>query len=151
MSQSLSKIYIHATFGTRGRFPWINDKIAPKLHAYIASILKENGSPAVIINSVPDHIHVLFRMSKTVTISQLLEDMKKSSSVWMKAQSPETSSFYWQKGYGAFSVSRSGVETVSRYIANQKEHHEHMSYREELEGFMKKYDVDEYDPKYFWD
>lgn len=150
MSQSLSILYTHATFGTKGRNPWINEEIATDLHAYMASIFKVLDSPAVIINSMPDHIHVLFRMSKTVTIAEVIEEAKKSSSRWMKNQPMGSQSFYWQRGYGAFSVSGSHLAAVTRYIARQKEHHEKLTYREEVERLMKKYNVEEYNPEYYW-
>jgi putative transposase len=151
MSQSLSKFYAHVIFGTKGRKPWINEDIAPHLHSYLASVLKELESPALIINSMPDHVHALIRMSKMVTISEVMELMKKSSSKWVKRQAFGTPFFYWQKGYGAFSVGRSQIDVVTKYIADQKEHHRTMTYREEVESMMKRYGVAEYDPDYYWD
>lgn len=151
MSQSLSGIYIHATFGTKERNPWINEEIADNLHAYAASVLFELDSPAVIINSIPDHLHILFRMSKNITVAEIIEEVKKSSSKWMKNQPNGTSSFYWQRGYGAFSVSCTHLDVVTRYIARQKEHHIRLTYKEEIERLMKKYNVKGYDPGYYWD
>jgi putative transposase len=149
MSQSLSKLYIHLTFSTKGRAPIIHDEIRDDLHSYLAGTFKRVDSPALIINSVPDHIHALFRMSKNVSLAKILEELKKSSSKWMK-ENTGNPSFYWQIGYGAFSVSSSKIETTMRYIARQKEHHKQLSYRKEIEKFMKEYDVVEYDPVYFW-
>jgi putative transposase len=151
MSQSLSKIYIHTIFSTKGRNPWINEAIAPHLHAYMASILKKLNNPAVIVNSMPDHIHILFRLSKSMSISQVMEQVKKSSSIWIKRQSFGVPYFYWQKGYGAFSIGRTQVDVITQYIANQKEHHRTMTYREEVENFMKRYGMVDYDPDYYWD
>jgi len=151
MSQSLSRIYIHATFGTKFRTRFINEEIAPKLHEYMAGIFTELDSPALIINSMPEHIHVLFRLSKNVTLAKLMEEVKKSSSKWMKRQPLATNSFYWQKGYGAFAVNDSHVHVVTRYIANQKKHHQKMTYREEVEKLMAKYNVNEYNPDFYWD
>lgn len=151
MSQSLSTLYIHATFSTKSRNHWINEQISDSLHAYLASILKNLNSPALIINSMPDHIHLLFRLSKTITIAGVMEEIKKSSSKWMKIQPQGNSLFYWQRGYGAFSVSGSHLEVVTRYIANQKHHHKKMTYREEVERLMEKYNVKEYDPEFYWD
>lgn len=151
MSQSLSAIYIHVTFATKYRNHWINEIISENLHAYIASILKDLDCPALIINSMPDHIHILFRMSKTVTIAQVIEEIKKSSSKWIKKQSSGNPSFYWQRGYGAFSVSSSHLDVVQKYIAKQKEHHKRVDYSNEIEHFMKKYNVKGYDPGYYWD
>lgn len=149
MSQSLSKLYIHLTFSTKGRQPLINRATQSDLHSYMAGIFKRNESPAIIINSVPDHLHVLFRLSKNVALARVVEQLKKSSSKWMKEQTGNLS-FYWQRGYGAFSVSSSKVDLVARYIARQEEHHKRMSYQEEIERFMKEYDVLEYNADYFW-
>jgi len=151
MGQSLSKIYIHLIFGTKNRGHLINGEIASDLHAYIASILKKSGCQSIIINSVPDHVHILFRMSKNISLAKVIEQLKKSSSKWMKNQPTITDQFYWQRGYGAFSVSGSKVDTVSKYIANQKEHHKDLSYKEEVELFMKRYKIAKYNPEYYWE
>ena len=149
MSQSLSKLYIHLTFSTKARMPMIDKSIQDDLHSYLAGTFKSMERPALIINSVPDHIHALFRMSKNVSLAKIIEQLKKSSSKWMK-ENTGNKSFYWQTGYGAFSVSSSKIKTTTRYIARQEEHHQHLSYREEIERFIQKYDVVEYNPDYFW-
>lgn len=151
MGQSLSKIYMHLVFGTKNRDHLIKEEVAPDLHAYIASILKKSGCSAIIINSVPDHVHILFRLSKNIALATVIEQVKKGSSKWMKIQPVVSNQFYWQRGYGAFSVSDSKVDTVSKYIANQKEHHKNLSYKEELELFMYRYRVEKYKPEYFWE
>jgi len=92
----------------------------------------------------------LFRLSKNIALSKIVEEVKKGSSRWMKERT-DNSSFYWQTGYSAFSVSSSKVNTMTRYIARQQEHHKHLSYREEIERFMREYDVVEYNPDYFWE
>lgn len=149
MSQSLTKLYIHLTFSTKDRLPIIPKSTKTNLHSYLAGTFKSLKSPALIINSVPDHIHALFRMSKNVSLAKVVEQIKKSSSKWMK-ETTGNKSFYWQTGYGAFSVSSSKIETTTRYIARQEIHHQHLSYREEIEKFIQKYDVVEYNPDYFW-
>ncbi len=149
MGQSLSQLYVHLTTGTKFRHPYITEEIEPELHSYIGGILKNKESPAIKINSVPDHIHILFRLSKNYALAKVVEDVKKSSSRWMKRQGVE--GFTWQIGYGAFSVSSSQLEVVKRYIVNQKEHHKVKTYEEEVEKFIKEYDIIEYDKKYFWD
>lgn len=153
MGQSLSQLYIHLTFGTKGRLPLIteNSENEARLHAYMAGILKDMQSPALIINSVPDHIHILFRLSKNYALAKVVEEIKKSSSKWVKTEIPEMKIFQWQTGYGAFSVSSSKVEIVKNYIANQKEHHKKVDHKHEVEKFVKQYDIIEYDEKYFWD
>ena len=151
MGQSLTAVYCHITFSTKKRQPLIRESISEPLHAYMASILKNMDSPAIIINSMPDHIHILLRISKTRTIADLVEEIKKSSSKWIKMQPDGDTSFFWQRGYSAFSISASHVNAISRYIANQKKHHQKMTYRQEIEKLMRKYRVTEYDPSYFWD
>ena len=151
MSQSLSQLYIHLTFGTKRRRPIINPEWESDLHAYMAGILQQYESPALIINSVPDHIHIFFRLSKNYALARVVEEVKKGSSKWVKGIKNGNSNFYWQGGYGAFSVSGYAVDIVKAYIENQKEHHRKRSYHEEVEEFIKDYDIIEYSPEYFWD
>ena len=148
MGQSLSQMYIHLVFGTKNRYPFIAEKIAPNLHGFIAGILKKMDSPAIIINSMPDHIHIFFCLSKNHSLADVVEEIKKTSSVWMKVNG--VPGFYWQPGYGSFSVSGSKVKIVERYIQQQQEHHLKMSFQEEVERFFKEYNVAGYDPVYFW-
>ena len=148
MGQSISQLFVHLTFGTKGRYPFITEEIEPQLHAYMAGIFRNKDSIALKINSVPDHIHILFRLSKNHALAKVVEDVKKQTSKWMKVKG--INKFTWQIGYGAFSVSSSKVYVVKKYIANQKNHHKVKSYREEIEEFIKEYDIIEYDEKYFW-
>ena len=111
-------------------------------------ILKSKECPVLKINSVPDHVHILFRLSKNHALAKIVEVVKKESSKWMKTKG--VTGFTWQIGYGAFSVSSSKVESVIKYISNQKQHHKTKTYKEEVEEFIKNYDIIEYDAKYFW-
>lgn len=106
-------------------------------------------SPALLINSVSDHSHILFRLSKNYALANVIEQLKKDSSKWIKEHTSQQK-FAWQGGYGAFSVSSSKVGTVEKYILNQKEHHKRISYIEEVEQFFKEYDVIDYNEVYFW-
>lgn len=151
MGQSLSQMYIHLVFGTKSRYPFIKVECEERLHAYMAGILKNMESPAIIINSVPDHVHILFRLSKNYALAKVVEQVKKESSKWMKEIVTGDKNFTWQIGYGAFSVSSSALETVKKYVKRQKQHHEVQSFQEEIEEYIKHYDIIEYDPKYFWD
>ena len=150
MGQSLSQLYVHLTFGTKNRYPFIQNEIGQLLHKYIAGALKKYESPAIIINSVPDHVHLLFRLSKNFALAKIVEEIKKQSSKWIKEKGKEYMQFSWQSGYGAFSVSSSKLETIRKYIINQQEHHKKISYQEEVEKFIKQYDIIEYDSIYFW-
>jgi len=148
MGQSLVQMYIHLTFGTKGRRPLITDKVEERLYAYIAGILKKYDSPALIINSVPDHIHILLRLSKNFALAKIVEDVKKDSSKWMKKEG--IFDFKWQLGYGAFSISYYNVDIAINYIKKQKEHHNVKTYKEEIDGYMTGHNITEYDKKYFW-
>lgn len=151
MGQSLSQMYIHLIFGTKGRVPWITASIEKRVHAYMAGTLQRYESPALIINSVPDHVHILFRLSKNYALARVVEEVKKQSSKWIKTIEGGPAQFRWQIGYGAFSVSSSKVDVVKRYIENQREHHGYQTYQEEIEQYVKEYDIIEYNSNYFWD
>ena len=148
MGQSLSQLYVHLVFGTKRRHPFIVKRVETGLHSYMAGILKNMESPALKINSLPDHVHILFRLSKNYTLVKIVQNVKKDSSIWMKKQN--IPGFGWQNGYGAFSVSRYKIETVTSYISNQKEHHKVISFKEEIERFISQSDIIEYNSDYFW-
>jgi REP element-mobilizing transposase RayT len=99
---------------------------------------------------VEDHVHILCNLSRTVTIAQLVEDSKKTTSKWMKEQGTAHRDFYWQGGYGSFSVSQSNVEQVRTYIANQEEHHRTVSFQDEFRALCRKHGI-EIDERYVWD
>ena len=151
MPQSLSKIYIHLVFSTKNHQPFIDEQIQPELYAYMAKILyDECSSPAKIIGGVEDHAHILLNLSRTCTVAHLVEMVKKRSSKWIKTKGEKYRAFQWQTGYGAFSVSTSAVATVTRYIANQREHHRKSSFKDEFREFLNEHGI-EYDEKYVWD
>jgi REP element-mobilizing transposase RayT len=129
----------------------ITEKIEPELYAYIAKVLfDECRSPAEIIGGEKDHIHILFAMSRTRTMAQIVETVKKRSSKWMKTKGVGFRLFRWQTGYGAFSVSVSNEQVVKAYIANQKEHHRKNGFQREFRGILRKHNV-EFDENYVWD
>jgi putative transposase len=150
MPQSLARVHIHLIFGTKNREPVLADAIRPSLHAYMATVLADVKCPAVIINSVSDHVHVLFQLGRTVALATAVEEVKKSSSKWLKAQSPALAGFAWQAGYGAFSVSESNAPRVANYIRNQESHHRVKSFQDEYRGFLRRHKV-EFDERYVWD
>ena len=150
MPQSLARLNIHLIFSTKNREPLIGDGVRESLHAYMATVLKNMGCPAVLINSVQDHVHLLFDLSRSVSVSQVVEEIKTSSSKWIKKQGSEFEYFAWQAGYGAFAVSESNVQTVREYIANQTEHHRHKTFQEEYRLFLERHCV-MFDERYVWD
>ena len=123
MSQSLSKVLVHLVFSTKNREAFITADIEPKLHAYMVGILRELKSPSLLINGMQDHIHALFRLSPKIALSEVIMEVKRGSSKWIKTQGTQFHSFYWQNGYGSFSIGQSGVEQTISYIRNQKTHH----------------------------
>ena len=150
MPQSLARLHIHLVFSTKNREPRITDTVRDALHCYMATVLQNLGCAPVLINSVEDHAHLLFDLARTISISQAVEDVKKSSSKWVKTQGPEFAGFAWQAGYGAFAVSESNVETVRAYIANQREHHRTKTFQEEYRAFLERHKV-AFDERYVWD
>lgn len=150
MGQSLVKNYIHIVFSTKNRLPMINESIEQELYSYIGGICNNLECLPIKIGGEKDHIHILCLLSKKIALTKLLEEIKSHSSKWIKTKDESLKSFYWQNGYGAFSVNPSQVETVVTYIENQKEHHRKTSFQEEYRAFLKKYNV-EYDEQYVWD
>ncbi len=150
MPQSLARLHVHLVFSTKNREPIITDSVRPSLHAYMATVLQNLNCHPVLINSVEDHIHLLFELARTVSVSQAVEDVKKSSSKWIKEQGPEFRTFAWQSGYGVFAVSESNVEIVRQYIANQREHHRKKTFQDEYRQFLERHRIP-FDEKYVWD
>ena len=150
MPQSLSSILIHLVFSTKQREPFIHSEIEPEMHAYLATIFRECRSPALIIGGEKDHIHALFALARTWAVADLVEEVKKRSSKWLKTKGPEFRGFQWQAGYGAFSIGQSSVTALKKYIADQKEHHRRKSFQEEYRALLEKYNV-AYDERYVWD
>lgn len=150
MPQSLAKIYVHLIFSTKNRERLLPDDLRPALHAYLGGILRDLGGTAVEINSEPDHVHLLFLASRTETLSDVVRQLKTGSNLWLQEQRPEFHNFHWQNGYGAFSVSQSGVEDVRDYIRRQREHHRVMTFQDEYRKFLGKHGI-EFDERYVWD
>ncbi len=150
MPQSLSSILIHLIFSTKNREPFITGEVEPELYPYMASIFKAMKSPALIINGSSDHVHMLFSLSRVITIADLVEEVKTASSKWIKTKGRQFTNFHWLNGYGAFSIGQSQVPDVKRYIARQKEHHRRITFQDEYRKFLRRYGVD-YDERYVWD
>jgi REP element-mobilizing transposase RayT len=139
-------------FSTKDRRDWLKDReLCDELYKYMATILRnEVDSPAIIINGYEDHIHILCQLSRKVSIAKVVQEAKTETSKWMKKQSPATSNFTWQSGYGAFSVSESKIPDVKGYIADQVEHHRRMSYQDEFRTLCERHGI-ELDERYAWD
>ena len=151
MPQSLARVVLHLVFSTKNRTPFLRDAdLRNRLYAYMAGVLQHRGCEPILINGVEDHIHLLCNLSRTVTMAQLVEEVKKASSIWMKDQGPNYADFFWQGGYAAFSVSQSQVDTVRTYVAEQEEHHRKVSFQDEFRALCRKHGV-AIDERYAWD
>jgi putative transposase len=150
MPQSLANVLLHVIFSTKKRAPFIDPAIETELFPYLASICRACGSPSHAIGGTDDHVHIACSLSRTVTLSQLLEEVKRSSSKWIKTQRPDFRSFAWQNGYGAFSVGQSQLVTLRQYIAGQREHHRAKTFQDEFREFLRRYQI-QYDERYVWD
>jgi putative transposase len=150
MGQSLVKNYVHIIFSTKYRQPLIHEPVESELHAYLGGVCNELECHVLNVGGYTDHIHILCMLSKKIALMTLLEEVKKRSSKWIKTKGEAYKNFYWQDGYGAFSVNPAQVEIVRKYIENQHEHHSKKDYKSEYRAFLKKYDV-AYDEKYVWD
>jgi REP element-mobilizing transposase RayT len=149
MSQSLANIVIHLVFSTKNRRQLLRDEGRGQLHAYITGVLKNLDSPLIEINSVRDHVHILFAQSKNHAPANIVEQVNTSSSSWIKTQDPWYSDFAWQTGYGEFSVSPMHVEAVREYIRNQAEHHKQEDFQTEYRRFCEK-NCKPLDERYAW-
>ena len=150
MGQSLVQNYIHIVFSTKYRQPLIKPDVESELHAYLGGICNQLECQSIKIGGYTDHIHILCKLSKKIALMKLVEEVKSHSSKWVKTKGEQYSNFYWQNGYGAFSVNPSQVETVIAYIANQHQHHSKKNFQDEYRAILKKYQV-EFDEKYVWD
>lgn len=150
MAQSLAKNYVHIIFSTKHREPLIDEAIEQQLFNYMGGICKALECYPVQIGGCADHIHILCILSRKITLMKLVEEVKSHSSKWIKTKGENYKHFYWQNGYGAFSVSPTHVEAVRKYILNQRQHHDTHEFKNEFLGFLHKYDI-EYDEKYIWD
>jgi REP element-mobilizing transposase RayT len=150
MPQSLASVLVHLIFSTKHRQPLILSEIEPELYPYLATVFRGLDSPILALNGTADHLHVLFRLGRKVSLAEVVEVIKTSSSKWIKTKGPAYKEFYWQNGYRAFSIGESGVAALKQYIAKQKDHHQKTTFQEEYRAFLAKYRV-EYDERYVWD
>ena len=151
MPQSLVQIYVHILFSTKHRKPFLNDnEFRDRTHRYLAGICRNLDCPTLTVGGVEDHVHLLCRLGKKVDVADLLRDLKRDSSKWVKAEKPRLADFHWQLGYGAFSISPSHVVALEQYIANQEEHHRTETSQDEFRRLCREYGL-EIDERYVWD
>lgn len=151
MPQSLAKILVHTVFSTKDRRPLLRDPlIREELHRYLGGILTQLDCQPLIIGGVADHVHLLSTLARTGTAADMVKEVKRGSSLWLKTKSPDLHDFAWQNGYGIFSIGYSQVAAVRKYIAGQEAHHRQVSFQDEFREFLKRYEV-EFDERYVWD
>ncbi len=147
MSQSYTNLIYHIIFSTKDRQPLITEARQARLYEYIGGTIRGLGGISLAINGVEDHVHLLAKLRPDKALSDVLRDLKANASGWMHEVFPDARDFAWQRGYGAFTVSASQVETVRNYIARQREHHQKQSFRDEFIAFLQANGV-EYDERY---
>jgi len=149
MPNTYTQIHIHFVFAVKFRHGLINENFKISLYKYITGIIKNNDHKLLAIGGMPDHIHILIGFRATQSISNLMKDVKQSSSKWINENKFANGHFQWQEGFGAFSYSKSQISDVIKYIENQEIHHQKKTFREEYLEILKNFDV-EYDEKYIF-
>jgi REP element-mobilizing transposase RayT len=147
MANTYTQIYIQAVFAVENRQSLISKEMKTELFKYISGTLRKNGHKLLQINGMPDHVHVLFGLNPTVSVSEVVKLIKQSSSFWINNGKMSRRKFSWQKGFGAFSYSKSELESVIRYIINQETHHKKVTFQEEYQSLLKEHEV-EFDERY---
>ena len=148
MAGTFTNLEYHIVFSTKNRTPLIHPPIEDELWRYLAATCTACGCHTHRVGGTTDHVHIACELARTLAVSKLVEEAKKSSSKWMKTKG--VTEFAWQNGYGAFSHGRSQLTDIVAYIAQQKEHHRHRTFQEEFREFLEKYNV-QYDERYVWD
>ena len=151
MSQSQVKNNVHIVFSTLNRHPFIENPIADHLYTYIGGMCNELESPVLRVGGHKNHVHILCRLSKKISLSHFVEKIKSNSFRWMKHQAESLKKFSWQQGYAAFSVGVSDLESMIAYIANQEKHHQsqNIGFKEELRTLLSVHGI-EYKEEYLW-
>ncbi len=149
MPHSYVNLLYHIVFSTKERQPLIKESYQTRLYEYLGGTIRGLGGAALEINGIEDHVHVLAKLRQDKAVSDVLRDLKANASGWLHDVFPELKQFAWQNGYGAFTVSAGQIETVRRYIANQKAHHQQQSFEDEFVQLLKMHEV-EYDERYLW-
>ena len=149
MPQSLANVLVHLVFSTKDRVPLIRSDVESELYAYTSKVLDTSDSPMIAIGGMEDHVHILFKLSRKIAIMDIVETVKTDTSRWIKSKGVGYSDFYWQSGYGAFSVSPTTADKVIGYIRDQKKHHCGKSFQDEYRELMRLSGM-ELDERYAW-
>jgi putative transposase len=149
MPQSLARLLVHLVFSTKNRIPFLQSpELRSEVHAYLTATLQGQDCEAIQVSGVTDHVHLLFGLSRTISLADLVKHLKTSSTKMMREKGHRD--FSWQTGSGAFSVSESNKSTVIAYIADQERHHRKMTFQEEIRALLKKHSM-RFDERYIWD
>jgi REP element-mobilizing transposase RayT len=150
MPQSYTCLHYHLIFSTKNRLPSITPDIRPRLYDYLGGLIRGEGGVLLAAGGMPDHVHLLARLTQQRAVADVLRVVTTNSSKWVHETFPAAKRFGWQAGYGAFAVSYSNLAAVKRYIARQAEHHRKMSFQAEFRAFLRKHGI-EFEEKYLWD
>ena len=150
MAQSLAKVFLHVIFSTKHREPTILPTWRNELYRVLGGLANTQGCQSLLVGGVSDHVHMLFQLGRTISIADILQQIKSRSSCWVNETRGLPSEFHWQSGYGAFSVSYSKVASVLEYIRRQPEHHHSQTFQDEFRKWLQKYEI-EWDERYVWD
>ena len=147
MGHTYTNLMYHIVFSTQERRPWLTGEMKPRLVQMAGGILRDDGGKLLLMNGPADHVHLLALVSPKVAISDAVRDLKAGTSKWVHQEFPGMTDFAWQEGYAAFTVSKSGAQSVLAYIENQEEHHRKKSFSEELIEFLERHEI-QYNPEY---
>ena len=143
-------LHYHLVFSTKHRQPSLADSWRPRLFDYVGGILRQQNGVLLAADGMPDHVHLLAAIHKSVAVADAVRDIKANSSKWVHEKIPHQNGFAWQAGYGAFTVSYSGLDTVRRYLADQQVHHRTRTFQEEFLELLRRHEI-EFDERYVWD
>jgi putative transposase len=149
MPQSLARLLVHLVFSTKNRVPFLQSpQLRSEVHAYLTAIPQAQGCEPVQVGGVADHVHLLFGLSRTISLAELVKQLKTSSTKMIREKGRRD--FSWQTGYGAFSVSESNKSSVIAYIVDQEMHHRKMTFQEEIRALLKRHSM-RFDERYVRD
>jgi putative transposase len=149
VANTYTSLHYHVIFSTKNREPWIAPDIEQRIWRFIGGIARGHDMTALQVGGVEDHIHALVTAPPTIAPAQIAQVLKGVSSKWIHEEFPSLKNFGWQDGYGAFTVSKSIIPEVIKYIQDQREHHRNKTFKEEYLQFLKANGID-YDERYLW-
>jgi putative transposase len=150
MANTYTQLYVHIVFSVKGRLNRLKSENKEILHKYITAIVQKHKIKMMAINSMPDHIHMFIGLRPDITISEIVHDIKHSSTNFINDKKWFQHKFNWQEGFGAFTYSQSQINNVVKYILNQEKHHHKKSFKEEYIELLKLFKIN-YDEKYIFD